>query len=320
MFLKRTGLPCSHILIIATVFSLSLTSSARAQTDDVTARQEALRQEIESGIIVEPSQSGQGISRIVVNGKEFGPFYPTGTPGGPKIDHPKTLPPVLKRSMADSLNEPPDSALMQKFYSKLEAPRTKPTPAPPEKPVVRHLRSESSRIDLPSLQEIEAMHQEQEKSDQEKIQEMLSSKEYAEGEQAMMDENEADRFGEMTPPVLGSCPLDITRVVPISEDYSAKLSTDELVTSDLLILKSAPPIDIEAAFGAGVTVMHYAAAKGDYLSLVMGLEGLECLPYRIRVTDHHIVHKLGLDALKNYDANPKGELYEGVKERLSEYR
>jgi len=226
---------------------------------------------------------------------------------------------AVRKAIAKKFDLPPDSPLIDASLQGMRNPKPKSTPIP-NLPVVRHLRG-TEGLAFTTEAEIGAEDQKIYEANLEKHQEMLKNEQVQKSMKETLEllKNPPPETAEA--PALKSCERDVT-ITNLLEDPSrtSPVLKTEKVIGDILFIKAPVPMDPDLAFGRNTSVIQYTTKPGDYLSLVAASEGIQCLPYRIRITSHHSIHDMGLNALKNYDNVQKGEIYEGIKARLHVYR
>ena len=228
----------------------------------------------------------------------------------------------LRNALAAKFKLSADSPLIDGMIANLERPTTSEDAGEPrpERPVLAHLRGKEGVL-FSTKAELEVEYARMRKENSERYQEALADPKIRAELDAANQQllNPPDLTAQA--PELPSCPKDLT-VASLLEDptRSGTIGRDERASGDLLFIRGDLPMDPDLAFGKDTSVVQYTTKPGDYLSLVAAAEGISCLPYRIRITQRHSIHHLGLDALKNYDNSPKGVLYEGIKAKLRAYR
>ena len=234
--------------------------------------------------------------------------------------------PALRDYFSKVYQQPVDSPVMKLIFEAMKSDLpSQPTPPPqtaPEGPhaIFRHLRSAKGGIPLPTREEIQKKSEELAQADQKFYDELQGQPEFQEALDKEREKQDALAKVKHTPPKLASCDFDITKIIRLEDGGEDKVVRNENVLGDILFTRGPVPMDPDLAFGIGTNVVQYTSDENNYVAWVASSQGMNCLPYRIRFTSEHIIHDLGMNALKNYDNNPKGELYEGIKQRLSEYR
>ena len=100
------------------------------------------------------------------------------------------------------------------------------------------------------------------------------------------------------------CQRDETKREPLVNPLS--LSETEILKDTLFLEKSLVPLEPEEAFGKTPFLAQYEVPY-DAASLTrMRIYAVPCVPYRIRETNAARYFDTGLNALKNYDSDPKG--------------
>ncbi len=227
---------------------------------------------------------------------------------------------IVRNAVAKVLEEPSDSKLVNLYIAKLQkkTPKTIDTfkirDTPP--PVVRHLRG-TSKVQLPTQGEVTQAFA----SNQIDTRQVMAKPEYQQSMQLYEKVKQESRQIKETPPELPSCPEDVVRALKLeSADQVLPVQVDDHIELDWLFVRNKPQGDIEEIFGKDTIVHVYTTNPDDLVSLMVAKQGIECLPYRVRMSTKYAVHMLGLPALKNYDTKKNGVLYEGLKGRIRDYR
>ncbi len=231
--------------------------------------------------------------------------------------------PGIRASLAGVLSEAEDSPLVsQLMESGLNPDKVIKPLDDTEIPVIQHLRAKDAKdtFSFPTLEQVTKAQEERSKKDEEKFAALQADPQFVklneEAQKAVQDMQKEP----VAAPELPSCPEDATQSYRISDMRPEKPTKNEKLRDDLVVIKGPIPLDPDLAFGQNTDVIRYTTKPGDALSLALAAQGLSCLPYRIRTTEEHVIHDLGTNALKNYDNDPRGELYEGIKAKLNEYR
>jgi hypothetical protein len=226
--------------------------------------------------------------------------------------------------IAHSLKLAPSSPIVKEIAERLDKNIPLVSAAPPllERPVIRHIQGKSN-FTLPSKEELQEIEERYRARDLKRYDEIQNDTKL----QKEVEEIEATILkagAESTPPKIPSCLGDKTFILRLSDNslISKAVSriSNQMIIADYLFTKGVIPPDPDKTFGAFATVTQYSEKPGDVLSIAAAATGIPCLPYRIRLTNDYAIHYTGIDALKNYDSSPKGELHLSIAAKLKEYR
>ena len=139
-----------------------------------------------------------------------------------------------------------------------------------------------------------------------------------------IDRESIDKF--YTPPHIPKCEKSFTETEanPMKDRYKDVEAT-EIIFDDLLLSKNVlkyiekESIISKDYFGNKNQIDFYSEEFLDFFSLGLKDANIKCLPFRLIVTRDNYTKHYGVNALKNYDFNKKGELHYNVKKKLSSY-
>jgi hypothetical protein len=236
--------------------------------------------------------------------------------------------PKMREYFAAVYQQEVDSPVFERIIAAMKNKELQPTGITPQQrealkkerpPIVRYLRSKEGIL-LPTPQEIQTKLDELDALNKKAYEEISARDDFKKVAEEANREREKLGNTVVKPPRLPSCAKDATEIVRLEDGKQVNAVKNESVMNDVLFIKGEVPLDPDLAFGIGTTVIQYTQDEGDYISYVASLEGVVCLPYRVRMTENHVITDTGINALKNYDRDPRGEIYEGIKQRLPSYR
>ncbi len=120
----------------------------------------------------------------------------------------------------------------------------------------------------------------------------------------------------ITPATLPAC--RVNESTQEETGYTGEEMPDQLIADILFMDKTDMPMDPSEAFGKRTMVRPYNSKEANFEVLgAIGI-GVDCLPFRWRVTRKFLFKDKGRNALKNYDANQfgEGEFSEVMKAKL----
>lgn len=166
-----------------------------------------------------------------------------------------------------------------------------PTPSPP---IIKHLRGDVG-IDLPKKGEFP----------------------FPAGPQATISQEQMRKAAEIGYEQLKEVfakAQELPALPECSNSYTKKVSTgvpgkdkDEYSILDLLFIADDIPSDVQEIFGDYTMVIKYETFVNNPMAVLARRFQVDCLPYRIRITNQHMMRHQGIDALLNYDSNPDGK-------------
>jgi hypothetical protein len=101
----------------------------------------------------------------------------------------------------------------------------------------------------------------------------------------------------------GACEKNVTIREPIE---SLNDSPEKTIYDVLYVSQDLVPIDPEEVYGARAKVWGYGVTGDESVYTRMETHNIPCVPYRIRITNKAKYEDSGVNALRNYDANPAG--------------
>ncbi|MBX7145100.1 MAG: hypothetical protein K1X79_11665 [Oligoflexia bacterium] len=119
-----------------------------------------------------------------------------------------------------------------------------------------------------------------------------------------------------TPAKLPKCTKNET--TKTETGYTDDEKPEELIADILFLDKRDVPLDVEEVFGKKTMARPYNANEPNFETLgALGI-GVDCLPFRWRVTRKYLIKDTGKNALKNYDKDQfgEGEYSEYMKAKL----
>ena len=133
-----------------------------------------------------------------------------------------------------------------------------------------------------------------------------------------------------TPRVLPACLEDKVERKKNKKKHSASIDTSANETGvifDVLFLKEGAPnvknflTGPDELFGTSTKIEYYSQIPGETPSLVASIKEINCLPFRLRVTEKYVERLYGEHALKNYDdkKKKKGFLHSTVQSKLQSF-
>lgn len=120
----------------------------------------------------------------------------------------------------------------------------------------------------------------------------------------------------ITPAKLPKCKVNETTRVETGYQESEKV--DQLISDILFLDKADMPMDPEDVFGKRTMTRPYNTKEANFEVLGAVGIGVDCLPFRWRVTRKYLFTDKGLNAYKNYDKDQfgEGEFSEFMKAKL----
>ncbi|MCB0355129.1 MAG: hypothetical protein KDD64_16470, partial [Bdellovibrionales bacterium] len=117
-----------------------------------------------------------------------------------------------------------------------------------------------------------------------------------------------------------------------SAQYYGEKSDDGVLFDALFVKESAPDFregltGSDELFGQHTHLHYYESKAEDPIALIASEKGVDCLPFRLRVTEDFIYKDFGENALRNYDEQfagksgyaGNGKMHPTVKEKLREF-
>lgn len=127
---------------------------------------------------------------------------------------------------------------------------------------------------------------------------------------------DAERVSEPPPPY--QRPKECGRDETKSEVHDATAEEGAALYDVIYLSEDFVPLDPEEVYGPGVLLRPYGANEEEAIFTRMRLDNVPCVPYRTRITAKATYRDYGMNALKNYTADPsgKGVLNVWVKQKL----
>lgn len=114
-------------------------------------------------------------------------------------------------------------------------------------------------------------------------------------------------------PPLPECHRDV-------KDFSAYPTPngDSILQDILFVSAEQVPLDVDEAFGDKTIVVKYSAENPSSWMQFAQLEGIKCLPSRIRISGRGVYRLEGIPALKNYQSDSSGDgvLSDAIKAKV----
>jgi hypothetical protein len=119
-----------------------------------------------------------------------------------------------------------------------------------------------------------------------------------------------------TPAKLPKCKVNET--IRVETGYKETEKVDQLISDILFLDKADMPMDPDEVFGKRTMARPYNTKEANFEVLGAVGIGVDCLPFRWRVTRKYLFTDKGLNAYKNYDKDQfgTGEFSEFMKAKL----